>query len=165
MAYRPTSQTIPPSLVLGSFSPYLYSGTLISHLFRVKDFANSNSRFSWLLLPESPSLTMITWFTRRFRRYSPINSLGVMSSLFDCIHLKPLDLMFHDQLSRHRCMGNIMNFLAPLSKWFWTCCLDMYIMLCFSLGRIYTWYLCIITFSFPLICLIWGSHFPFHWSV
>ena len=44
-------------VILGSFSPYLYSGTLISHLFRVKDFANSNIRFSWLLLPESPPPT------------------------------------------------------------------------------------------------------------
>ena len=36
VAYQPTSQTISPSLILGSFSPYLYSGTLISYLFRVK---------------------------------------------------------------------------------------------------------------------------------
>src|SRR3954466_11881997 len=59
-------------VVLASFSPYLCSGTLISLLFRVKDFANSNSRFSHLLHPGEPFTLMIAYFTRRSRRYSPI---------------------------------------------------------------------------------------------
>ena len=33
-------------VVLGSFTPCLYSGTLISLLFGLNDFSNSNSRFS-----------------------------------------------------------------------------------------------------------------------
>jgi hypothetical protein len=41
-------------VVLGSFIPLLYSGTLISLLFGLKDFTNSDSRFSQILLSESP---------------------------------------------------------------------------------------------------------------
>src|SRR3954468_8242399 len=59
-------------VVLASFSPYLYSGTLISLLFLVKDFANSNSRFSHLLHPGEPFTPMIAYFIRSFRRYSSI---------------------------------------------------------------------------------------------
>ena len=44
-------------MVLGSFSPHLYSRNLISLLFQVKDFANSNSRFSWLLPPGEPLIS------------------------------------------------------------------------------------------------------------
>ena len=77
MAYGPTSQL--GGIRIFFFAPY--SGTLISLLFRVKDFANYNSRFSWQLLPECPSLPMISWFTRRFQRYSPINSRDSMCSL------------------------------------------------------------------------------------
>src|SRR3954467_15629213 len=69
------------SLVLESFSPYLCSGTLISLLFRVKDFANSNSRFSHLLHPGEPLNPMIACFTGRCRSYSPINSRDPMCPL------------------------------------------------------------------------------------
>ena len=41
-------------VVLGSFIPLLCSGTLIFLLFGLKDFNNSDSRFSQLFLPESP---------------------------------------------------------------------------------------------------------------
>src|SRR4051812_2944695 len=61
-------------MVLASFSPYLCSGTLISLVIRVKDFANSNSRFSHLFHPGEPFTPMIAYFTRRSRRYPPINS-------------------------------------------------------------------------------------------
>ena len=44
--------------------------------------------------------------------------------------------MFVALLSKHRCMDNIMNSLAPLSKWWCTCCSDMYIMLYCSLGKV-----------------------------
>ena len=55
LAYGPTLLSLRvKSMVLGSFSPHLYSGNLISLLFRVKDLANSNSRFSWLLPPGEP---------------------------------------------------------------------------------------------------------------
>ena len=45
---------------------------------------------------------------------------------------------------------NIMILLAPLSKWICICCPFMYIMLYLSLRNIYSLYLGIITFSFPL---------------
>jgi hypothetical protein len=49
---------------------------------------------------------------------------------------------------------NIMNFPSPPSvKCFWTCRSIMYIMLRFSLDRIYSQFLCVNTFSFPLVCL------------
>ena len=43
--------------------------------------------------------------------------------------------MFLALLSKHRCIDNIMNSLAPLSKWWCTCWSNMYIMLYFSLGK------------------------------
>jgi hypothetical protein len=61
--------------------------------------------------------------------------------------------MFLDQLSKHHCMGNILNFPAPLTKWLATCYPDLDIMLCLSLGKLYSQYLCKITFSFPLFYL------------
>ena len=63
--------------------------------------------------------------------------------------------MFLDLLSKHRCMGNIMILPSPpLSKCFWTCCHIMYILLRFPMGRIYSQFLCVNTFSFPMFCLI-----------
>ena len=41
-------------VVLGSFIPRLYSGTLISRLFGLNDFTNSNARFSQWLPPGEP---------------------------------------------------------------------------------------------------------------
>ena len=41
-------------VVLGSFIPRLYSGTLISLLLGLQGFTNSNSRFSELLPPGEP---------------------------------------------------------------------------------------------------------------
>ena len=71
--------------------------------------------------------------------------------------------MFLDLLFKHCCMCNIMILPSPpLSKCFWTCCHIMYILLRFPLGRIYSKFFCVNTFSFPMFCLIWWSHFPFH---
>ena len=46
--------------------------------------------------------------------------------------------MFLDLLSKHRCMGNIMILIAPLTKWISTWCPVMYILLCLFLGSIYS---------------------------
>ena len=63
--------------------------------------------------------------------------------------------IFLDLLSKHRCMGNIMILPSPpLYKRFWTSCHIMYILLCFPLGRIYSQFLCVNTFSFPMFWLI-----------
>ena len=89
--------------------------------------------------------------------------------LFDCILLKPLDIKCHGQ-HQHVCLFQVLiefimrnAILAP--RWVamssttsfdsppmqaWSC-----ISYSLPLGRIYTCYLCIITPSFPLICLIW----------
>src|SRR3954467_12742332 len=48
------------------------------------------------------------------------------------------DLRYHRQPPLSPCQYNLV----------------VYIVLCFPLGKIYTSYLCIITFSFPLVCLI-----------
>ena len=66
--------------------------------------------------------------------------------------------MFLDLLSKHRCMGNIMILPSPpLSKCFWTCCHIMYILLRFPLGRIYSQFLCVNTFSFH-----WSDYYNNH---
>ena len=64
-------------------------------------------------------------------------------------------LNFLYQLSKHRCMGNVMKFLSPYLKSFlhyilsWISCSA-----CPWEG--YTrWNMCLNTFSFPLFCLIW----------
>ena len=44
-----------------------------------------------------------------------------------------------DQLSKHHFMGKPHKFLAPLSNWFHTWSLVIYIMLCLSLGKIYSY--------------------------
>ena len=49
------------------------------------------------------------------------------------------------QLSKHRCMGNVMKFFSPYLKWFSTYYHVMDI-ICLSLGRIYPWKMCLNTF-------------------
>ena len=49
------------------------------------------------------------------------------------------------QLSKHRCMGNVMKFFSPYLKWFSTYYPVMDI-ICLSLGRIYPWKMCLNTF-------------------
>ena len=70
-------------------------------------------------------------------------------------------LNFLYQLFKHRCLGNVMNFLSPYLNGFLLSILA-WISRCLSFGRIYPWIMCLNTFSFPLFCLIWWSHFPFH---
>src|SRR4051812_39219224 len=59
--------------------PLLWDSDISS--FRVKDFANANSRFSHLLHPGEPFTPMIAYFPRRSRRYSPMNSRDPMCPL------------------------------------------------------------------------------------
>ena len=65
-------------VVLGSFTPHLYSGTLLSYPFGLKILLTLTLGSRDYFLPESPSFQMITWFTRRCWRYSPINSWDPM---------------------------------------------------------------------------------------
>ena len=60
-------------MVLGSFTPYLYSGTLLSHPFGLKNLLTLTLGSRGYFLPESLSSQKITRFTRRSRRCSPIN--------------------------------------------------------------------------------------------
>ena len=67
---------------------------------------------------------------------------------------KELCLMFLDILSKHRCMGNIM--ILPLPHYLNS--FELAVLSCiscsaFSLGRKYSQFLCVNTFSFPLINL------------
>jgi hypothetical protein len=62
--------------------------------------------------------------------------------------------MFLDLLFKHRCMGNIMI----LSSSLYLNTFELAVLSCiscsaFSLGRIYSQFLCVNTFSFPLDCL------------
>jgi hypothetical protein len=67
------------SMVLGSFSPYLWLWDS-DFLSLLVSFANSDIRFSWSFYPESPAFQTISWFTRRSRRYSSINSRAPLCS-------------------------------------------------------------------------------------
>ena len=51
-------------------------------------------------------------------------------------------LNFHDQLSKHHCMGKPHQSLPILSERLHTWSLIVYIMLCLSMGRIYPWNMC-----------------------
>ena len=75
MAYRPAPQKLGGIRIFFSI-PLLWDFDLLS--FRVKDFANAKFRFSHLLHPGEPFTPMITYFTRRSRRYTPINSRDPM---------------------------------------------------------------------------------------
>ena len=133
------------------------------------------------LLDFRPIQTWLCWVIPYIPRY-PCNCFSVPLKIFepnlllDTMLMPPRSMvvvfristrtlgtlcrMFPDRLSKHRCAGKHHEFsLAPLTKCLRTSCPIMYIKLRFSLDRIYSQFLCVNTFSFPLVWL------TFSWSI